>query len=164
MVKIKVDDKLVILFLFLTSLCALLGAYIGQYGFDLQPCVLCIYQRVPFFSVIFISLIALFIKTDPKWQKIAIKLSIIVIFSNSILALYHVGVEQKIFIFNECADFAGKIANIEDLKDYLFQAKAVRCDEPQFYLFNITMAGWNVIYCLGIVLASIVAPKIKRFQ
>ncbi|HEY9164284.1 MAG TPA: disulfide bond formation protein B, partial [Magnetovibrio sp.] len=27
---------------------ALVMAYVAQYGFDLEPCILCLYQRIPY--------------------------------------------------------------------------------------------------------------------
>jgi len=158
MKNIKINNKLILIFLFLTSFIALLAAYISQYFFHLQPCVLCIYQRIPFFLVIFITLFAL-IKNQDNWQKNIIKISLFLLLINALLATYHVGVEQGIFIFDECSDLSSNLNNLNDLKDYLFQAKAIRCDEPQFTLFKISMAGWNIIYCLGIIFITIFAKK-----
>ena len=158
MKNIKINNKLILIFLFLTSFIALLAAYISQYFFNLQPCILCIYQRIPFFLVIFITLFAL-IKNQDNWQKNIIKISLFLLLINALLATYHVGVEQGIFIFDECSDLSSNLNNLNDLKDYLFQAKAIRCDEPQFTLFKISMAGWNIIYCLGIIFITIFAKK-----
>ncbi len=155
---LNVNNRSILIFLFFTSFFALFCAYISQYVFGLQPCILCIYQRIPFFLVIFITLFALFNKQD-NWQKLAIKLVIILLIFNALLAFYHVGVEQHIFIFDECADMSANITNLEELKKQILQTKAVRCDEPQFILFGISMAGYNIIYCLGIVLISILFYK-----
>ncbi len=45
--------------LVLASATALGAAFVSQYGFDLQPCVLCIYQRWPYVIVIALCLIGL---------------------------------------------------------------------------------------------------------
>jgi disulfide bond formation protein DsbB len=158
----KVSHKLILSFLLLTSLFALLSAYISQYIFGLQPCILCIYQRIPFFVVIFLTIFAIFIIKDIKWRKLIIKLSLATLLFNTFLAIYHVGVEQGFFIFDKCADTITNTSNLEELKRQIMATKAVRCDEPQFYLFGITMAGYNIIYCLGIIILSILTyRKIK---
>ncbi len=41
------------------SLAALVTAYVAQYGFDLQPCVLCLYQRWPYGVAIVIAMLAI---------------------------------------------------------------------------------------------------------
>ena len=160
MLKIKIDQKLILIFLFLSSFFALLAAYISQYVFGLLPCPLCLYQRIPFFMVIFITLFAFLSKQSPERQKIIIKIALFILIINAILALYHVGVEQKIFIFDKCSDLSAGADNLQDLKQQILQIPAVRCDTPQFILFGISMAGWNVIYCLGIVLAAVILPRI----
>lgn len=88
-------------------------------------------------------------------------IALFLLFSNGILALYHVGVEQKIFIFDKCGDIIGNVNNLEDLKRQISQTKAVRCDEPQFFLLNISMAGWNVIYCFGMVILAVFLLKVS---
>lgn len=160
--KIKYNYQLILSLLLLASAFALTSAYISQYVFGLQPCILCIYQRIPFFIVVFLAILAIFIIKDVKLQRIIIKLSLVILLVNTFLAMYHVGVEQGIFIFDKCADTISNISDLEEMKRQLLATKAVRCDEPQFYLFGITMAGYNVLYCLGIVILSIfIQRKIK---
>ncbi len=36
------------------------------------------------------------------------------------------------------------------LKDLFATKRIVRCDEPQWSLFGISMAGWNAILSLGL--------------
>ena len=42
--KIKQD---VYLLIFVASSLAIIGAYVAEFVFHLQPCILCIYQRIP---------------------------------------------------------------------------------------------------------------------
>ncbi len=157
----KFHPKLILSFLLFASFSALAGAYISQYFFGLQPCPLCLYQRIPYFLVIFIILFTIFLKKE-EWLKIIIKITLLILIFNGFLALYHVGVEQKIFIFDKCANLISNTTNLEDLKQQLLQTKAVRCDEPQFILFGISMAGWNAIYCFGLVLLNFSLKFLKK--
>ena len=156
--QIQINSRLILAFLFSSSFFALFLAYISQYVFGLQPCALCHYQRIPFFLVIIVTLLSFFIKEE-KWQKIIIKIALAILIFNVFLAFYHVGVEQKIFIFDKCASLIPNLDNLEALKKELLRAKSIRCDEPQFILFGISMAGWNVIYCASVVVFAIFALK-----
>lgn len=155
------NQKSILIFLFFSSFAALSAAYISQYFFNLQPCLLCLYQRVPFFLVIILSFFSFFL-LNRKWQNFAIKIAILILFINVALAFYHVGVEHKIFLFEKCSDMSTNITDINQLKEYLTNTKAVRCDQPQFVLFKISMAGWNLIYCLFIIfITTLSLAKIK---
>jgi disulfide bond formation protein DsbB len=139
------EKKSLILLLF-AAIFALVFAYISQFVFGYQPCILCLYQRVPFFVVIAVSLLAL---TAKKLQKIAVTFCAILFLINCGIAFYHVGVEQKIFTGpTTCAaSNLNDFDNLEDLENALKKTKAVRCDEPQFFFLKLSMAAWNLIYC-----------------
>lgn len=164
MLNLKIDLKFKLIFLLLASITALSGAYISQYVFGLLPCPLCLYQRIPFFLVIFLTLLAIFAVKEEKSQKNILKIALLALIFNGFLAAYHVGVEQGLFVFDKCADDISNALTLEELKQQILQKVAVRCDEPQFILFGLSMAAWNVIYCFGLVLATIFAPKILNYK
>ena len=140
------SEKKSLILIFTAAIFALIFAYVSQYVFDYQPCILCIYQRVPFFIIIIVSAIGVVSK---KFNKSILICCIFLLLINLGIAIYHVGVEQKIFAgpsvcsSNNLDDFD----NIEDLRQAITKTKAVRCDEPQFFLFSLSMAAWNVLYC-----------------
>ena len=87
-------------------------------------------------------------------------LCIILLIANAILALYHTGVEHKIFSGPmHCSESFDQAITLEELKELLSKTKAVRCDEPAFIFLKISMAGWNLIYCL---LSAIIATIALR--
>ena len=47
--------------IFAVSATALANAYIAEYGFGLEPCILCLYQRVPYAVAGVLGLAALFV-------------------------------------------------------------------------------------------------------
>jgi disulfide bond formation protein DsbB len=51
---------------------------------------------------------------------------------------------------------------LQDLRNMIAKTKAVRCDEPSFKFLEISMAGWNVLYCLALILSSLFLFKIGR--
>ena len=154
--KLKFTYQNLLIFLIISSLFALILAYIGQYFFDLNPCVLCLYQRKPFFVVIIVSSFFLLIKNFKKYLKLASIITILLIIFNVFLAAYHVGVEKKIFVGpTTCSSSEIAPDNLDALKAMIEKAATVKCDEPAFVFASISMAGWNIIYCLFLVIISL---------
>jgi disulfide bond formation protein DsbB len=145
-----------LLLLIASAVFALGSAYISQYVFGLQPCPLCFWQRKPFFAIIIVAVLFLIIPMLKKYQKLAIQIAVLLLIINSAIAFYHAGVEQKWFKgLDSCATTSINSNSLEDLKLALEKNKAVRCDQPQFIFLGLSMAAWNVIYCLGLVLITV---------
>jgi disulfide bond formation protein DsbB len=155
--KIKIRLNQILFFLIFAAFFALSFAYIGQYFFGLLPCNLCLYERKPFFAIIAICLLILVFFKDKKAKKFAILLSLFFLLINAATAIYHVGVEQKIFKLSESCNSAIKenYSSIEELKKLLAHAPLSRCDEPQFFFLGLSMAAWNIFYCLGLFIITL---------
>ncbi len=158
--------KRLLIFLLLSSTIALLFAYISQFIFNYQPCILCLYERKPFFAIIALTALALLFFKTKKFQKIAFYFCIIFLIINAGIAFYHVGVEQKIFQGPSTCSSQNldEITDLEELKNALLATKAVRCDEPQFFFLNLSMAAWNLIYCLGLALLSLLLYRFANHK
>jgi disulfide bond formation protein DsbB len=143
---------LVLTFLLASSSLALCLAYISQYIFNYQPCILCLYQRIPFFIIVFLSAIGLAIYRKIKIAKIIFLFCLAMLFFNAIIAFYHSGVEYKIFKgFSGCnAQDLSSVKNIEELRKIIEKTNSVKCDEPQLFVLGLSMAEWNFIFCLGL--------------
>ena len=165
MLTINFSYKNLIIFAGLSSFFALLLAYISQFGFNLQPCSLCLIQRKPFFAIISISILAIFLFKSNKYQKISLFACKILLFINILIAGYHVGVENKIFKGPKgcsTANDLNKINNIKDLEQALKVQSQAKCSEPEFIFLKISMAGWNLIYCsLSLIMLMILYKKSK---
>jgi disulfide bond formation protein DsbB len=71
----------------------------------------------------------------------------------SALALYHVGVEKHWFAGpSACTGAATAADTVETLKARILGQMPVRCDEPAWSLWGISLAGWNLLASL--VMAS----------
>lgn len=149
---LKIIAKNLNLSLLLISVFALLFAYISQYIFHHHPCTLCYYQRWPFFAIISLIILGFFLAKN--YQKLIFKICLLLLLLNSFIAIYHVGVEKKIFQGPSgcAAKDLNSYDNIEDLAKALKATKAVKCSEPTFFFLNLSMASWNVIYCLFFVI------------
>lgn len=158
----KLTTKNLLVLLFFSAILALSLAYISQYIFGLQPCILCLHQRKPFFAIIIFCFAAFTFFKSEKSQKIILIFCAILLLINIGISAYHVGVEQKIFPGpNSCSSLdLNEIKNLEELKNTLLKTKPVRCDEPQFFFLKLSMAAWDLIYCLTL-LTFILINKIK---
>ncbi len=149
----SLDLKHILFLLLLSSLLALGAAYVSQYYFNYQPCSLCLIERKPFLAITVICLIALIFFKQARAFKIAACLTFLLLIINTGIAIYHVGIEEKIFKISEgcIMQNQAQFNSVEELKDALFKEKIARCDEPELFILGLSMAAWNAIYCLSIV-------------
>ena len=130
------------------SLIVLMIVFILEYIFKLIPCDMCLVERYPYYALILLSIIAMYLVRieKAKLRKIIDYVSISTILFGFIYTLRHVGVERGIIkLSTECS---GALINTSDksaLLEELNQAALVRCDEAT-YLFNfISIAESNLI-------------------
>ena len=153
----KLSLNHILFFLLIASTTALIAAYISQYVFDYQPCILCLYQRKPFFAIILLAASALLFSKHLKAKKIIFFLCLSLLATNFAIAFYHSGVEQKIFQgLSTCSsESLNDFENIADLEAALANTKAARCDQPSFFFLGLTMAAWNMIFCLALFFIAV---------
>jgi disulfide bond formation protein DsbB len=133
---------------------ALIAALIAQYGFDLLPCILCVYQRYAHGTALALALLA--VPLAGPAGRLLLAGSGLAYLGGAGLGVFHVGVEQHWWQgFTGCTTPAfDPEAGIDALREALMATPVVRCDEIPWELFGISMAGYNVFYSLG--LASLI--------
>ena len=157
--------KVMPLMMVVISVAALGMALMSQYVFGLEPCILCIYQRYPYGIVIALGLIAFLLSCKGrKPVSVVMVLMGVTYLANSVIAFYHTGVELhwwKSFL-EGCAvpEMKGDMEQI--LADIQSRAEAVRCDEIPWAdpIFNLSMANYNVIFCLGLALVAFASARL----
>jgi disulfide bond formation protein DsbB len=72
------------------------------------------------------------------------------------LALYHVGVEQHWWAGpTSCSGGLGTVRSVEDLAAMLSKPIDIpSCDKVAWSLFGVSMAGYNVLACVGLAIFS----------
>ena len=139
------------------------GALLFQYVGGLQPCELCLYQRWPYYAMVVLSALAL-AAGRPAVSAWVTGIAAVAFLAGASLAFYHVGVEQHWFAGpSACTGALG--GSIEDFRRQLMAQQPVRCDEPQWALFGVSLAGWNLLASLALVAFCVVAlrsPALKR--
>ena len=162
--EITANPRLVFALLLGASAAALAAAFASQYIGGLEPCVLCLYQRVPYGAVIALSGLGLGLSglaTPPKGVIVSLAgLCAAALLVNAGIATFHVGVEQQWWQGTEACGAVGTMARtIEELRAQIFAAPVVRCDVVPWSLFGISMAGYNVLASLGLAVASAIAAR-----
>jgi len=149
------------------SAMALAGAYFFQYVVGLQPCVLCLYQRVPHALLVILGLTALLLAwkyKKPKRAAFIILLCSVIYAIGAGLGFYHAGVEQHwwVSILEACSNPMIS-SGTKDLLSQIEKAQAVRCDAVAWQMFGISMAGYNgILSLLMTIYTAIAAVMITR--
>jgi disulfide bond formation protein DsbB len=130
------------------SVAALGSAYTAQYYFGLQPCELCLLQRIPYAVIIALGVAAYFINA-----RAILALMGVAFIVGAALAGFHVGVEQHWWQgFTSCTsqmDFSDPAKLLEQIQ----HAPRARCDDIAWSFLGISMAGYNFV--MSLILAGI---------
>ena len=125
------------------SLSAIVFAYFVEIVLKHAPCNLCLIERVPYFSALF--LISLFFFYGKK-EKLFIFLIFLLFVFNALVSIYHVGIEQGFFEEKFCGtNFFSE--NPDALFESLKKAP-ISCKVVTFKIFGLSLATLNVILSL----------------
>lgn len=146
-------DRQLLGLLLLASVGTLTTAFIAQFVFGLEPCILCKYQRIPYFAVILFAGIALlFERTDPVGTA---KVIGVIFLLGAALAFYHTGVEQHWWVAaTSCSGGGDAPLNFQDFQSQLLTKMPKRCDQIDWTLFGLSMTVYNVAASISLAVFS----------
>jgi disulfide bond formation protein DsbB len=128
----------------------LLGGALGsQYFGGLHPCEMCYWQRWPHAAAIVLAALAFTAPADTQRSRTLTLLAAAAIAVSGAIGVYHAGVELKIFEGITTCTAGASAASTAELLDKLMRVPLVRCDQVQWSLLGISMAGWNAIISLS---------------
>ena len=136
------------------SACLLGGAFAFEYLGGLMPCTMCIWQRWPHAIIIVAALIGL------RGIAPAAMMGFIAITAAVSIGLggYHAGVEWHLWQGpGGCTAVLASDMAVTDLVDKLLATPVVRCDEVAWSFLGISMAGWNTIFSMDMLLIALFA-------
>jgi disulfide bond formation protein DsbB len=123
----------------------LLGGALGsQYIGGLYPCEMCYWQRWPHAVAILLALGAIVSPIGAHRTRPLVLLAALAVAISGAIGVFHAGVELGYWEgVTRCT--ATGATSLEDI----MSVPLVRCDQVQWSLFGISMAGWNAIFSLG---------------
>ncbi len=136
------------------SVALLAGAFIFQ-AIGYAPCKMCLWQRWPHAAAVAIGAVAI-ILSGRIWAYFGAAAAM----TTAALGLYHTGVERN-WWEGPTTCTSGSIEGVdpEALLNQILAAPVVRCDEVAWQLMGLSMASWNTLASLVLVLIWIAAAR-----
>ena len=145
--KEQINKKILFIILIFISF-VLVSAFVIEYGFNHQPCKLCLYERIPYFlSILLIAKIFLI----KGYEKVSLLLLSLIFIISSALAFYHFGIEQGFFKESLACTVENLSENLtkENLLKELSQ-NSISCKDVSFNIFGISLAAINTIFSIAL--------------
>ena len=150
---------------FVLGLVTILAAWGSQLIGGLQPCELCLEQRMAYYWGLPVLALVLILWNRLPRQVLLIGLLIAAaIFAwGTYMGAYHAGVEMKLWPGPTACTGTGVDISFSDLNN-LNGTRVIACDAIQWRdpVFGITLAGFNAIISAVIVLALLASAVISR--
>lgn len=132
------------------------GAYLGQYGFGLEPCEMCWWQRYALFAALALAVLG--------WlrppARILTGLALLAILAGGLIGGYHAGVEYGWWKGMTSCTSAVSFGSGAAL-DAILDAPMIPCDVVQWKLVGISLAGWNFLISVPLALLGLVRLRGK---
>ena len=123
---------------------AIIFALYIEYYLNYKPCKLCLYQRVPFILVIFISFVGYYFSAKDEILVLLITIFLV----GLIISGYHFGIEKGFFEeFKGCTNDTLNITDKADLRKSLEQTMP-SCKEISFTFFEKGLALSGLFFCI----------------
>jgi disulfide bond formation protein DsbB len=136
----------------------ILGAYFFQYVLGYLPCPLCFEQRIPYYIAVPLALVVALAATwsAPRPAVIGgLALLALIMAVSTGLGVYHAGVEWK--WWPGPADCSGPLSGMGSAGDLLQRMQSqtvVRCDDAAWRFLGISLAGYNALISLALVVVT----------
>lgn len=147
------------------SLISLISAWIAQYGFGLQPCTLCLYQRAPFAAAAILGALGAGFGAYQRREAAALVTGIsgFVFLAGSVIAAYHSGVERHWWksMFESCSGLSVG-GDARSLLERIEHASAVPCDQIPWAdpILGLSMANYNAMMSFGLWILCLMAARL----
>ena len=150
--------KNIYLITFIISLLSIFGAIYIEYVLGVKPCVLCLYQRVPYLISIFICFLGYYNNKN----LILLYLLLLTFLISIILSGYHLGIENNIFKeFSGCSNENINLIDKEKLLNSL-NFSQLNCKDVSFKLFGLSLAAINLMVSIFISVLLLILLKNEK--
>ncbi|OYW97636.1 MAG: hypothetical protein B7Z14_17145 [Bosea sp. 32-68-6] len=145
----------------LACLALMAVAWFFEIVVGLRPCKLCLEQRLPHYAAIGLSAAGLVLARSTRLQwLVLLGLAGLMLWSMG-LGVYHAGVEWGWFVGpNDCGGAAAPAAaGVQDFMKQLQTTRVVSCTEAAWRFLGLSMAGWNVLASLCLLMLALLGLK-----
>lgn len=140
----------------LVSVAALAVAFTAEHVFGVEPCILCVYQRVAYALAAVLGMLSIFARISPQTRTLLIASCGMVFLIGAAVALHQVGLQQHWWVgFTACGGGLPAEMSLAELKVQLTSSQPVRCDEVDWTLFGVSMAAYNTGLFLLLAVGSL---------
>lgn len=139
---------------------ALAGALAGEHVFGLEPCILCLTERVPYVIAGAVAAALVALPTSPGLRRLGALLVLLAVAANAGISAYHVGIEQHWWASAVCG--GAELDASVDLMQAMTTPSRPACDEVSFTLFGISLAGYNFLLSSALTALAAVALSGSR--
>lgn len=133
------------------------GAWWFELIVGLEPCPLCLEQRLPFYTGVPIAVVAFVLARSGRARSAGILLAgfaLIMVYGAG-LGLYHSGIEWEWWAGPAACSGGGEIpSDAGSLLESLGQGRVPSCDEAPWRLFGLSLAGYNVLLSMALALIA----------
>ena len=144
--------KYYFLIVFIISSIVIASAYILEHIYNFPPCKLCIYQRIPYFLILFVCVTSFLV----EYRNIHFYAIFFLFFSSFLIASFHSLVERGLIEYNSgCSSSINDFESIEDLRNHLESVALTKCDEIIFSIMGLSLANINSLISFSLVLFNI---------
>ncbi|POR51773.1 disulfide bond formation protein B [Bosea psychrotolerans] len=152
----SVSPARVILLIGLGCLALIAGAWFFELVLGLQPCKLCLEQRLPHYAAIGLATAGLVLARSLRLQWLVLLGLAGLMAWSSWLGFHHAGVEWGWFPGpTDCAGAAPSAAGVQDFLKQLQTVKVVSCTEAAWRFLGLSLAGWNALASLVLLVAAL---------
>ena len=139
--------------------CGALGfALFAQFVQGLEPCNLCLYQRIPY-AVVGLFAGACLVRPNPRARRALVQLSMVMFAVGAAIAAYHVGVEQHWWESAVCSGGLSDVGSTMELMAGLSAPPEKSCDSVDWAFLGISMATYNVAFSSALAVFCGVAAR-----
>tara|TARA_B100000965_G_scaffold259191_1_gene218482 strand:- start:441 stop:941 length:501 start_codon:yes stop_codon:yes gene_type:complete len=148
--------------LFAVCVAALGLALHAQWVLGLEPCNLCLYQRVPY-GLVGLFAGAAMVRPNPAARRAVVWLAAVSFAAGAAVAVYHVGVEQHWWASAVCGGDVSSVGSTTDLLAGLSAKPEKSCDAVDWTFLGSSMATYNAGVSAVLAIACwAAATRMKR--
>lgn len=140
------------IFLVIISAWVLFSAHFMQHFFDIQPCILCIWQRYVYYGILFGAVLVPLHK-----ELLSLWIQNFLLLIGALISFYHSGIERKFWKgFSSCSSDISLDVSVEQIMEQIQSSPLIKCEDIAFSFLGLTLSNYNLILSVTLLIWSII--------